>query len=240
MKKIDWKLIVIIVLALVVVIEGIFLLKKDSDDKPIKNEEKSTVYTNDSVILKVSNDIDVEYEIYNNNQSMLLKFTSKQKNIMTSDITVVFKNANDEVVDEFTTPTGALIKHDTYAINLNVPKITDDYAGNIEITITPEYLNEEMSFYDKSLIKLNHTETNNEDNSITMNLIGTNPFEGDISMIQGLIVLTNKEEIVQVSKFAQNDITSGNEINIDVGISPDEKGNLLKYDNVEIIINELY
>ena len=73
------------------------MLKKDSDDKPIKNEEKSTVYTNDSVILKVSNDIDVEYEIYNNNQSMLLKFTSKQKNIMTSDITVVFKNANDEV-----------------------------------------------------------------------------------------------------------------------------------------------
>ena len=62
-----------------------------------------------------------------------------------------------------------------------------------------------MSFYDKSLIKLNHTETNNEDNSITMNLIGTNPFEGDISMIQGLIVLTNKEEIVQVSKFAQNE-----------------------------------
>ena len=68
MKKIDWKLIVIIVLALVVVVEGIFLLKKDSDDKPIKNEEKSTVYTNDSVILKVSNDIDVEYAIYNNNQ----------------------------------------------------------------------------------------------------------------------------------------------------------------------------
>ena len=55
MKKIDWKLIVIIVLALVVVVEGIFLLKKDSDDKPIKNEEKSTVYTNDSVISKVSN-----------------------------------------------------------------------------------------------------------------------------------------------------------------------------------------
>ena len=75
MKKIDWKLIVIIVLALVVVVEGIFLLKKDSDDKPIKNEEKSTVYTNDSVISKVSNDIDVEYEIYNNNQSMLLKLT---------------------------------------------------------------------------------------------------------------------------------------------------------------------
>ena len=235
MKKIDWKLIVIIVLALVVVIEGIFLLKKDSDDKPIKNEEKSTVYTNDSVISKVSNDIDVEYVIYNDNQSMLLKFTSKEKDIMTSDVKVIFKNSNNEIVDEFTTPTGAMVKDDTYAINLNVPKITDGSAGDIEITITPEYLNEETSFYDKSLIKLNHTETNNEDNTITMTLTGTNPFEGNISMIQGLIVLSNNEEIVYVTNFAQNNIAEEEQINLDVYIPQD-----FTFDDVDIIINELY
>ena len=59
-------------------------------------------------------------------------------------------------------------------------------------------------------------------------------------MIQGLIILTNDQFVVQVANFAQSDITSGNEINIDVDISPDENGNLLTYDNVEIIINELY
>lgn len=240
MKKIDWKLIVIIVLAVIVVVEGVFLLKKDSNDKPVENTEKSTVYTNDSVISKVSNDINVEYVIYNNNQSMLLKFTSKEKDIMTSDVKVVFKNSNNEVIDEFTTPTGALVKNDTYAINLNIPKITEDYAGDIEITIVPEYLNEEITFYDKDLIKLNHIETNNEDNTITMNLTGSNPFEGRISMIQGLIVLSNKDEIVQVANFAQSDIEIGNAINLNVVIAPDANGNLLTYDNVEIIINELY
>lgn len=234
MKKLDWKLIIIIALALLVVVEGVFLLKKDSE-KIVDNTEKNTVYTNNSVISKVSNDIDVEYVIYNDNQSMLLKFTSKEKDIMTSDVKVIFKNSNNEVVDEFTTPTGALVKDDTYAINLNVPKITDGSAGDIEITITPEYLNEETSFYDKSLIKLNHTETNNEDNTITMNLNGTNPFEGNISMIQGLIVLTNNDEIVYVTNFAQNNIAEEEQINLDVYIPQD-----FTFDDVDIIINELY
>ena len=234
MKKLDWKLIIIIALALLVVVEGVFLLKKDSE-KIVDNTEKNTVYTNNSVISKVSNDIDVEYVIYNDNQSMLLKFTSKEKDIMTSDVKVIFKNSNNEVVDEFTTPTGALVKDDTYAINLNVPKITNGSAGDIEITITPEYLNEETSFYDKSLIKLNHTETNNEDNTITMNLNGTNPFEGNISMIQGLIVLTNNDEIVYVTNFAQNNIAEEEQINLDVYIPQD-----FTFDDVDIIINELY
>ena len=234
MKKLDWKLIIIIALALLVVVEGVFLLKKDSE-KIVDNTEKNTVYTNNSVISKVSNDIDVEYVIYNDNQSMLLKFTSKEKDIMTSDVKVIFKNSNNEVVDEFTTPTGALVKDDTYAINLNVPKITDGSAGDIEITITPEYLNEETSFYDKSLIKLNHTETNNEDNTITMNLNGTNPFEGNITMIQGLIVLTNNDEIVYVTNFAQNNIAEEEQINLDVYIPQD-----FTFDDVDIIINELY
>ncbi len=234
MKKLDWKLIIIIALALLVVVEGVFLLKKDSE-KIVDNTEKNTVYTNNSVISKVSNDIDVEYVIYNDNQSMLLKFTSKEKDIMTSDVKVIFKNSNNEVVDEFTTPTGALVKDDTYAINLNVPKITNGSAGDIEITITPEYLNEETSFYDKSLIKLNHTETNNEDNTITMNLNGTNPFEGNISMIQGLIVLSNNEEIVYVTNFAQNNIAEEEQINLDVYIPQD-----FTFDDVDIIINELY
>ena len=234
MKKLDWKLIIIIALALLVVVEGVFLLKKDSE-KIVDNTEKNTVYTNNSVISKVSNDIYVEYVIYNDNQSMLLKFTSKEKDIMTSDVKVIFKNSNNEVVDEFTTPTGALVKDDTYAINLNVPKITDGSAGDIEITITPEYLNEETSFYDKSLIKLNHTETNNEDNTITMNLNGTNPFEGNISMIQGLIVLTNNDEIVYVTNFAQNNIAEEEQINLDVYIPQD-----FTFDDVDIIINELY
>ena len=234
MKKLDWKLIIIIALALLVVVEGVFLLKKDSE-KIVDNTEKNTVYTNNSVISKVSNDIDVEYVIYNDNQSMLLKFTSKEKDIMTSDVKVIFKNSNNEVVDEFTTPTGALVKDDTYAINLNVPKITNGSAGDIEITITPEYLNEETSFYDKSLIKLNHTETNNEDNTITMNLNGTNPFEGNISMIQGLIVLSNNEEIVYVTNFAQNSIAEEEQINLDVYIPQD-----FTFDDVDIIINELY
>ena len=234
MKKLDWKLIIIIALALLVVVEGVFLLKKDSE-KIVDNTEKSTVYTNDSVISKVSNDIDAEYVIYNDNQSMLLKFTSKEKDIMTSDVKVIFKNSNNEVVDEFTTPTGALVKDDTYAINLNVPKITNGSAGDIEITITPEYLNEETSFYDKSLIKLNHTETSNEDNTITMNLNGTNPFEGNITMIQGLIVLTNNDEIVYVTNFAQNNIAEEEQINLDVYIPQD-----FTFDDVDIIINELY
>lgn len=234
MKKLDWKLIIIIALALLVVVEGVFLLKKDSE-KIVDNTEKNTVYTNNSVISKVSNDIDVEYVIYNDNQSMLLKFTSKEKDIMTSDVKVIFKNSNNEVVDEFTTPTGALVKDDTYAINLNVPKITDGSAGDIEITITPEYLNEETSFYDKSLIKLNHTETNNKDNTITMTLTGTNPFEGNISMIQGLIVLSNNEEIVYVTNFAQNSIAEEEQINLDVYIPQD-----FTFDDVDIIINELY
>lgn len=234
MKKLDWKLIIIIALALLVVVEGVFLLKKDSE-KIVDNTEKNTVYTNNSVISKVSNDIDVEYVIYNDNQSMLLKFTSKGKDIMTSDVKVIFKNSNNEVVDEFTTPTGALVKDDTYAINLNVPKITNGSAGDIEITITPEYLNEETSFYDKSLIKLNHTETNNEDNTITMNLNGTNPFEGNITMIQGLIVLTNNDEIVYVTNFAQNNIAEEEQINLDVYIPQD-----FTFDDVDIIINELY
>lgn len=234
MKKLDWKLIIIIALALLVVVEGVFLLKKDSE-KIVDNTEKNTVYTNNSVISKVSNDIDVEYVIYNDNQSMLLKFTSKEKDIMTSDVKVIFKNSNNEVVDEFTTPTGALVKDDTYAINLNVPKITNGSAGDIEITITPEYLNEETSFYDKSLIKLNHTETNNEDNTITMNLNGTNPFEGNITMIQGLIVLTNNDEIVYVTNFAQNNIAEEEQINLDVYIPQD-----FTFDDVDIIINELY
>ena len=234
MKKLDWKLIIIIALALLVVVEGVFLLKKDSEKK-VDSAEKNTVYTNNSVISKVSNDIDVEYVIYNDNQSMLLKFTSKEKDIMTSDVKVIFKNSNNEVVDEFTTPTGALVKDDTYAINLNVPKITNGSAGDIEITITPEYLNEETSFYDKSLIKLNHTETNNEDNTITMNLNGTNPFEGNISMIQGLIVLSNNEEIVYVTNFAQNSIAEEEQINLDVYIPQD-----FTFDDVDIIINELY
>ena len=234
MKKLDWKLIIIIALALLVVVEGVFLLKKDSEKK-VDSAEKSTVYTNNSVISKVSNDIDVEYVIYNDNQSMLLKFTSKEKDIMTSDVKVIFKNSNNEVVDEFTTPTGALVKDDTYAINLNVPKITNGSAGDIEITITPEYLNEETSFYDKSLIKLNHTETSNEDNTITMNLNGTNPFEGNITMIQGLIVLTNNDEIVYVTNFAQNNIAEEEQINLDVYIPQD-----FTFDDVDIIINELY
>ena len=234
MKKLDWKLIIIIALALLVVVEGVFLLKKDSE-KIVDNTEKNTVYTNNSVISKVSNDIDVEYVIYNDNQSMLLKFTSKEKDIMTSDVKVIFKNSNNEVVDEFTTPTGALVKDDTYAINLNVPKITNGSAGDIEITITPEYLNEETSFYDKSLIKLNHTETNNKDNTITMTLTGTNPFEGNISMIQGLIVLSNNEEIVYVTNFAQNNIAEEEQINLDVYIPQD-----FTFDDVDIIINELY
>ena len=234
MKKLDWKLIIIIALALLVVVEGVYIIKKDSE-KIVDNTEKNTVYTNNSVISKVSNDIDVEYVIYNDNQSMLLKFTSKEKDIMTSDVKVIFKNSNNEVVDEFTTPTGALVKDDTYAINLNVPKITNGSAGDIEITITPEYLNEETSFYDKSLIKLNHTETNNEDNTITMNLNGTNPFEGNISMIQGLIVLSNNEEIVYVTNFAQNNIAEEEQINLDVYIPQD-----FTFDDVDIIINELY
>ena len=240
MKKIDWKLIIIIVLALLAIIEGILLLKKDSNNEPLKSEEKSTIYTNDNVVSKVSNDINVESLIYRNGKSMLLKLTSLEKDIMTSNVTVTFKNNNNEVINTFSTPTGFLVKDDPYAININVPDITSGYAGDIEVTIMPTYLNEETSFYDKSLVKLNHTETNNEDNSITMNLTGTNPFEGDISMIQGLIILTNDQFVVQVANFAQSDITSGNEINIDVDISPDENGNLLTYDNVEIIINELY
>ena len=240
MKKIDWKLIIIIVLALLAIIEGILLLKKDSNNEPLKPEEKSTIYTNDNVVSKVSNDINVESLIYCNGKSMLLKLTSLEKDIMTSNVTVTFKNDNNEVINTFSTPTGFLVKDDPYAININVPDITSGYAGDIEVTIMPTYLNEETSFYDKSLVKLNHTETNNEDNSITMNLTGTNPFEGDISMIQGLIILTNDQFVVQVANFAQSDITSGNEINIDVDISPDENGNLLTYDNVEIIINELY
>lgn len=240
MKKIDWKLIIIIVLALLAIIEGILLLKKDSNNEPFKPEEKSTIYTNDNVVSKVSNDINVESLIYRNGKSMLLKLTSLEKDIMTSNVTVTFKNDNNEVINTFSTPTGFLVKDDPYVININVPDITSGYAGDIEVTIMPTYLNEETSFYDKSLVKLNHTETNNEDNSITMNLTGTNPFEGDISMIQGLIILTNDQFVVQVANFAQSDITSGNEINIDVDISPDENGNLLTYDNVEIIINELY
>lgn len=240
MKKLDWKLIIIIVLAIIVVIEGIFLLKNNFNDKQLITKEKSLIYTNSNIVSKVSNDIDVDYSIYNNGKSLLLKLTSLEKNIMTSNINITFKNDDNKIIDTFTTPTGFLVKDDIYAVNVSVPTITDGYAGDIEITITPTYLDEETMFYDKSLIKLNHTEINNENNSITMNITGINPFEGDISMIQGLIILSNNQKIVQVANYSQNNITSGESININVSIPSGENGEVLAFDNVEIIINELY
>lgn len=240
MKKIDWKLIIIAILALVVIIEGIFLLKKDSKGEPLEVENKSSMYTNDNVISKVSNDIDVDYSIYRDGKSMLLKITSLDKDILTSTVNVVFKNDNNVVIDNITTYTGALVKDNVYAINLNVPNVTDGYAGDIEITINPTYVQNKTTFLDKNQLNLNHSEIINDDKSITMTVSGVNPFEQTISMLSGLAIFYNNSEVVYVTRFSQSDITSGNEINIDVDISPDENGNLLTYDNVEIIINELY
>lgn len=240
MKKIDWKLIIIAILALLVIIEGIFLLKKDSKGEPLEVENKSSMYTNDNVISKVSNDIDVDYSIYRDGKSMLLKITSLDKDILTSTVNVVFKNDNNVVIDNITTYTGALVKDNVYAINLNVPNVTDGYAGDIEITINPTYVQNKTTFLDKNQLNLNHSEIINDDKSITMTVSGVNPFEQTISMLSGLAIFYNNSEVVYVTRFSQSDITSGNEINIDVDISPDENGNLLTYDNVEIIINELY
>lgn len=240
MKKIDWKLIIIAILALVVIIEGIFLLKKDSKGEPLEVENKSSMYTNDNVISKVSNDIDVDYSIYRDGKSMLLKITSLDKDILTSTVNVVFKNDNNVVIDNITTYTGALVKDNVYAINLNVPNVTDGYAGDIEITINPTYVQNKTTFLDKNQLNLNHSEIINDDKSITMTVSGVNPFEQTISMLSGLAIFYNNSEVVYVTRFSQSDITSGNEINIDVDISPNENGNVLTYDNVEIIINELY
>ena len=240
MKKIDWKLIIIAILALVVIIEGIFLLKKDSKGEPLEVENKSLMYTNDNVISKISNDFDVDYSIYRDGKSMLLKITSLDKDILTSTVNVVFKNDNNVVIDNITTYTGALVKDNVYAINLNVPNVTDGYAGDIEITINPTYVQNKTTFLDKNQLNLNHSEIINDDKSITMTVSGVNPFEQTISMLSGLAIFYNNSEVVYVTRFSQSDITSGNEINIDVDISPDENGNLLTYDNVEIIINELY
>ena len=235
MKKVDWKLMVIIILLVITIVEGIFLInKKDTKIEINKEEKKELTYNENNVVSKISNDIKLEYEIFGEGNYLLLSLTSLEKNITTGSLKVVFKNSNNVVVDTYETLTGLLKINDDYVINLTIPKIDNSYAGDIEIYYIPTYMNEESILLDKSLVKLN-TQEITEEESKKLNITGANPYGQKISLIQGVIILYKDNKIVYVTHYSQNDIEAEGEVNVKV-IIPDN----VEYDKTETVINELF
>ena len=235
MKKVDWKLIVIIILLVITIVEGIFLInKKDTKIEINKEEKKELTYNENNVVSKISNDIKLEYEIFGEGNYLLLSLTSLEKNITTGSLKVVFKNSNNVVVDTYETLTGLLKINDVYVINLTIPEINNSYAGDIEVYYTPTYMDEESILKDKSLMKLS-TQEITEEGTKELNITGVNPYEQKISLIQGVIILYKENKVVYVTHYSKNDIEANGEVNLKIVI-PNE----IEYDKIETIINELF
>ena len=174
-----------------------------------------------------------------------INLTSLEKTIVNSKLIVKYYDEKENLVNTDESNIGILSVNEPYVFNFVLPLMEPNvYAGKIVISLEKEYLENDVEFFDKSLLKFNYETSTNQTDSITnIVLTADNPFE-KINYYDGYVIVYKDDVIEEISyiSFENNKFENGKVIN-NVTLNPSiEDGKIvpLEFDKLDIIINNLY
>ena len=245
-------IIIIIVLILIASGEGIYILKIKNKtiscncEKP-KNE---TVYkTHEYLIENINNELPDFIKI--NKQTIIEQMhdliidISTDKSIIDSKMIIEYYDENAELVEKEEYAIGLLLKENNFIISSSIPILTDKYSGKIKVSMETndfDSVNYEGESLDKSKLNLNATGSINlANNELNINITGTNNFNQKISNLSGYVLIYDKDKIINIAFFsAENEIAVGENININTKTFIPTDDTTKNYDNLKVVINNLY
>lgn len=237
------KIIVIVLFIILIIIGLLICIEKfnlfDQNDKEAIN---STVYLDEFVKISKPDDIKIEYNIYSYNKKIAFVITNNGKDILSSEISIIFKDNNGNTISSDKQSANSLKKGNSLAIEFEIPEITG-YAGDIEVSFIPTYLDKETTSLDSSKITFDISKTANQENYINnFSLKALNPYPQKINYLLGVLILYKDDKIVAFSMFSTKNVSQDDYINVTVPIPFVVKNNEaveLEYDKAIVNINYL-
>ena len=240
-------IIVIVLFALIIVGESIYIFK-DKDIKPnCKESQTVTIYKGHEFLLEnIDNQlpdfIKLDNNVIINDGHTLLLTISTIKDIINSKITIEYYDENNNLVDKTEQNIGVLLKNNEFIVESNIPELNDKYSGKIKLTMeTTDFEEANYEGFDRTALKLETSSNSNPTtNELNISIQGTNPYNQKITELSGYVLLYEKDKIINRAYFTnEGEIAAGAEIKFNIKAYP-IYGNEITYDRLEVVINYLY
>ncbi len=243
MKKSKKIAIVIACIVVVLLAIGIVLIHgfEEKEDNSNKNSSPSIFESKTSyeIVLKDNDDIEISAVPYNN-ETELAVFGTSLGNYVDLGIEITMYDENDQVLSTKVEKYTLVSKNDQFVFSTVVDSTL---VKKIEIGSVPGDKADvnKVIMLDKKKLNFNVTDSIDSDNNVIMlKLAIDNPYTQAISLINGYVVLYNNGDLVDTVPFSAINIDQDSQFLTTVSANLINTVGLINYDEVKVIVNELF
>ncbi len=238
--------IIIAILTIIAGLEGIYIF--EHQDKTVEKEKIKYVGKNflkENISYTKNEDLSLDAQIYKDDNMLLVTGKTGEKPIVNSKIFIEFYDVNEELVKKEECSIGILAANEKYVCLMSLPSISNDvYAGKILLSSEVNYFETDTSLYDKKLLNFTSSKSNNDETKVTtLTFESENPYE-NLHYFDGYVLVYKNNKALDAIYFSKDGSNLENgKITFSVLTGPSFEDNELKfmdYDNLEVVINNLY
>ncbi len=246
MRKRIYILLIIISIVLIVGCVVLSITSLNCTDVDLKNNgnnndsSESTVYT---VNLVESEGFELESVPYNGDSELAL-FITGSDNYEYIVIEIISYDEDRQVVNTSTRSMNFIVANKQFVVSecvdLSVVKSID---VTVKERVDSEQIDTEKIFsniLDKSKLEFETTVTNIENDVATINFTAINPYDNNIQVLNGFVLLYNKGQLVDMNFFSTTDVIQCESIDLNVNALLHDTTGVFEFDTVKVIVNELF
>lgn len=238
-KKIIYVIICLLIIASLMLGIGLIIKQNKSRNEGDKKKPE-TPYM---ITLKDSPGFEISLISYNGDNELALFMTSFEEHVAV-DVELTFLDAGKQIITTSTTSIAYVAAQRKYLISLSIDtekvkfieariKPQKDDSGK-ELTLT------DLVILDSNQLKFDIDDKIDDNNNATITLNAVNPYNQDIQLINGYVLLYDSDKLVDAISYSAIDITKGGEISAKVNTILHDTTGVFKYDKIKVIVNELF
>lgn len=237
-KKAIYIVLCFLIIAFLVIGIGLILRFNQVTDSTNKNI-KNSPYT---ITLKDSSGFEVSSVPYNGNNELALFITSFEKHSFV-DVEIALLDSAHQIIDTNTLNLASFFPQKQSLISIPVDSKNVKF---IEIKIRPkkddngEELSASDIILDSRKLNFDIKDSIDENNNTTITLSTINPYNQDIHLINGYVLLYQSDKLVDAIPYSGIDFNQEEEISIKVNSTLHDTTGVFKYNKIKVIVNELF
>lgn len=237
------KKIIHIIICLLIVVSlslgiGLIIRQNKQNDEDNKKEPKFPYV----LTLKDSPGFEISSIPYNGDNELALFMTSFEEHVAV-DVELTFLDAGKQIISTDTSSIAYLASQKQYLISIPVDSKNVKF---IEIKIRPkkddngEELSASDIILDSRKLNFDIKDSIDENNNTTITLSTINPYNQDIHLINGYVLLYQSDKLVDAIPYSGIDFNQEEEISIKVNSTLHDTTGVFKYNKIKVIVNELF
>lgn len=217
---------------------GLIIKQNKSNDEENK-KEPATPYM---ITLKDSPGFEISPVLYNGDNELALFITSFEAHY-SIDVELTFLDSGKQVIGTNTVNVAYVPIQKQVLLSVPVDKNSVEFVEvRIKLAKSDDVGEVSLSdiILDSNQLKFDIDDKIDDNNNATITLNAVNPYNQDIQLINGYVLLYDSDKLVDAISYSAIDITKGGEISAKVNTILHDTTGVFKYDKIKVIVNELF